>query len=177
MLENRKTFRWFAIITIFLGVLVFLISLLATMSIGRNEISAKNKVVYFDQKILPDHLLYPLLVAIDRLELKMADKEEAAGLEMDYAKKRMQAAKALFYQEKGELAFVTLGKAHQYLLNANTSINKMADNQSQIKKWREIQKQFKSDYNDLRIFMSDSQKARLEVMQGELIAVEGALKK
>ena len=171
MLKYKKNYRWFATLTLLFGLVVFGISLVSAMAGGRMQVGATERSLYFDRKILPDHVLYPVLVAVDRLELEFSTPEEKMVLRMDYATKRLEAAKALFYQDKNELALITLGKAHQYLLQANDDVWRMGDKGKYLTFIVELNKQFRQEYQDLKIFMNDSQQARAETMREELKAV------
>ncbi len=175
MLENRKTFVWFAIVMIVFGLFVFLISLIATMSASKIAMHERERTLYFDRKILPDHVFYPLIVVVDRLELKMSEPEERIVLEMDYAGKRLEAAKALFKQEKNDLAFVTLNKAHQYLLKANEDVFNLERQGKYLNFTVGLNKKFQQEYEKLKENMDDAQKARTQVMIEELQAVGGKL--
>jgi hypothetical protein len=46
------------------------------MSATKLSMHEEGRVIYFNRKILPDHLFYPIVVAIDRLELEFSDPQE-----------------------------------------------------------------------------------------------------
>lgn len=167
--NHKKAYLWFALSMSILGVLFFAISLAATMSDNKITVHERERKLYFDRKILPDHLFYPVLMAIDRLELELSSTEEQTLLRMDYAGKRLEAAKALFGQSKNELAFVTLGKAHQYLLQANNAVidqNQEARYGVFVKK---LNQQFIADYRQLEIYLDEAQKSTVDGMIEELM--------
>ncbi|MDO5561630.1 MAG: DUF5667 domain-containing protein [bacterium] len=166
--NHKKAYLWFAMGMSFLGLMFFTVSLVATMSDNKMAIHERERKLYFDRKILPDHLFYPVLMAIDRLELEMSNSEEQTLLRMDYAGKRLEAAKALFEQDKNELAFITLGKAHQYLLQANNDILEQSQEARYGVFVKKLNQQFILDYQELAPYLSDAQKATVDGMIQEL---------
>lgn len=81
---------------------------------------SSNKQFYISQNILPDHVAYPALMAVDRVKLETAGSSERIYLQIDYAQHRFDAAKTLLEQDpdKAPLALTTLTKSQKYLLNA-----------------------------------------------------------
>lgn len=120
--DHKKAYWWFVLIMTIFGVAFFALSMISTVSSGTTGLAARERQVYFDRKILPDHLFYPVLMIMDKIKLDAADPETKVLLKVDYAEKRLAAAKTLFVQGKNDLAFVTTGKAHQYLLQANREV-------------------------------------------------------
>ena len=169
MLENPKVYRFYAVATLAFGLFVFLVSLIAAMSGERLHLrTGEERTLYFDRKVLPDHVFYPVLVAVDRLELEFSDPQEQLELRMDLAGKRLEAAKALYAQDKSELAFVTLGKAHQYLLRANDDVFSLGNAHDYMTYLLNMDRRFASEYEYLKTSMTDSQKARVEEMIQDL---------
>lgn len=79
------------------------------------DLTLKDRKFYFEKEILPDHSVYPLLMAVDRLRLGVAEPEKKAYLQASYANRRFFYASRLV--EKGEfsLATTTFTKAQKYL--------------------------------------------------------------
>ncbi len=73
---------------------------------------------YVGREVLPDHPLYVLLMARDRVQLWLANDEKAPRLRLRYAEKRFRVARALAAQNKNTLAISTLSKSQIYVLDA-----------------------------------------------------------
>ncbi len=72
----------------------------------------------FEDEMLPDHVLYPLLMARDKVTLELATPEQRIEFRLEYAKRRMQYAFSLIRKNKYELALTTATKAQKYVLAA-----------------------------------------------------------
>ncbi|MBQ6154719.1 hypothetical protein IJJ27_02190 [bacterium] len=169
MLEKRKNYIWYCVIVLTFGFLVFVISLVSAMSGGRvGGRTAPERQLYFGNQILPDHVFYPVLVAVDRLELEFSEPREQLEMRMKLADKRLEAAKGLFAKGKQELAFVTLGKGHQYLLRANDDALQYDKTDSLVVMVDRMNRRFASEYEYLKASMNDGQQAMTEKMIEEL---------
>lgn len=82
------------------------------------DIPTSNKQFYLSQNILPDHVAYPVLMAVDRLKLETAGSSERIYLQVDYAQRRFESTKELVDRHNSSLALTTLTKSQKYLLNA-----------------------------------------------------------
>ena len=97
----------------------FAILFISFQSANRNVLAEnttfKERRFYFEKEILPDHSVYPLLMAVDRLRLGIAEPERKAYLQASYANRRFFYASRLV--EKGEcsLATTTFTKAQKYI--------------------------------------------------------------
>lgn len=72
-------------------------------------------------KVLPDHTLYPVLMALDRLQLETSSPTERIYLQLDYANRRLYYTQELLASndtEKQAIALTTLTKAEKYLIQA-----------------------------------------------------------
>jgi len=78
----------------------------------------KSRKFYVKKEILPDHSLYPVLMAIDRFRLAMADRERRVYLLMAYANRRLFYATRLVDKEELALAITTFTKSQKYLNQA-----------------------------------------------------------
>lgn len=104
---------------IFFGFSVLVVSLIVTsqvISSGGQPMGAKK--FYFASDIKPDHILYPVFMAFDRLKLETATPEEQVLLELVYAERRFAHAEELMKQGDIELAASTFSKSQKYLLSA-----------------------------------------------------------
>ena len=132
---------------------------------------------YMDDQVLPDHITYPFLMAIDRLRLESASPTEKVYLQTEYANRRLAYATELFNRDESDLAVTTLTKAQKYLLHAgqhvlyeqnnarlNTHLSKTIEYHV-----RHIEKIL--DSQDL----SDSQRAVIDKLTEELLVIHGQL--
>jgi len=174
-MKKDKNYLWLSIGIITFGIVIFLISLTSAMTNNKLELHREEKTFYFDRTILPDNVFYPILMAVDRLELELSNDEEKVVLQMDYAVKRLEAAKILLQQGKTELALVTLGKAHQYLLSANEAVREMEQQGKYLPFAVGLNKQFQTEYEHMSTQVSDIQSNQIKVMIEELKAVGGKL--
>lgn len=82
------------------------------------EAGTTPKEFYFDDEMLPDHVLYPVLMAVDRVRLESAPEFEQIYLRTEYANRRLQYTQDLLEKGNQELAYTTLTKSQKYLLYA-----------------------------------------------------------
>lgn len=103
------------------GSSVLLISLFsATQVSSTGGQAASESKLYFSHQILPDHSLYKVVMAMDRLQLETATPQEQIFMKVEYANRRLDYAKALLSKNEEELALTTLLKAQNYLNQAAT---------------------------------------------------------
>lgn len=129
MSEQRA---WISLMALGLGLMIMAVSLFSASQVicfGGSEASAKK--IYWPAKILPDHLLYPLVTGVDRTILLIAGPEEKLYLKVDYGQLRYQAAMSLIEKQELSLALSTLTKSQKYfnealiaaLTNPNLSVD------------------------------------------------------
>lgn len=87
-----------------------------------DSVSATQKRLYFDKEVLPDHVFYPVLMAIDKSRLEAAQPVERIYLQIEYANRRLYYTQELLEQEKSALAHTTLTKAEKYMLQAGRDL-------------------------------------------------------
>ena len=85
----------------------------------------KSRRFYVQREILPDHSLYPLLMAADKFRLSVADRDRRVYLLAAYANRRLFYAQQLLKKEELALAVTTLTKAEKYLLQALNELQSM----------------------------------------------------
>ncbi len=114
--------RAFVIIASLLGAVTILgISLLASNSevwstTGSFETSQKQ--LYWSGEMLPDHIAYPVLMAVDRAKIETAEPSDRIYLQLEYGQRRYESAEALLDKNKSDLALTTMTKAQKYWLQA-----------------------------------------------------------
>ena len=103
-----------------LGLLVVAVSLFSAndQSYHLGNTSSR-KYLYISAEILPDHLLYPALMLIDKAALSRADSSsERIRMQVNYAYRRLNSARTLAANQKLGLALSTLTKSQKYLNQA-----------------------------------------------------------
>lgn len=98
------------------GLLVVFISLVSTNQVISYEgTQASQKKFYIGENILPDHIVYPLVAAADRLLLLTVSATEKIKLQLTYAQIRMDYAQALLLKGEPYLANIALTKSQKYV--------------------------------------------------------------
>lgn len=92
MLANKRVYFYFALCFFTSGILIFLISLFVAFARTSTDGYEQSSLIYFNREILPDNVLYPLLMAADQLTLTFANDERKLFLQMDYALKRLDTS-------------------------------------------------------------------------------------
>jgi hypothetical protein len=114
-----KTRLCLSITALFFACSVLLISLFtATSASSSGPHAMAGKKLYFGKDILPDNVLYPVMMATDRIELETSSSYDRVFMQVEYANRRLGYTKQLMEEQKESLAVTTLGKAEQYLHNA-----------------------------------------------------------
>jgi len=121
-----KGLRIFLSITALLfGVVVVGTSLSSASQVhSQEETKVSSKTLYFDEEILPDHLLYPFLAASDKARLELATPEDRIYLQLVYGQRRFEYAQSLLKKDNHALAVTTLTKSQKYFnLAAQSSLD------------------------------------------------------
>lgn len=72
------------------------------------------KKMYLEKEVLPDHILYPVFMAFDRVRLALANEEKRPELNISYGWQRLVATEQLLKKGYQSLSFSTLTKAYKY---------------------------------------------------------------
>lgn len=114
-----KTRLFFSLLALIFAFGVLGISLMDAHSVSSSGIrSASDRSLYFDKAMLPDHIMYPLFMAMDRVRLELAPRDERVFLEIEYANTRLLSGEELLDSKKESLAVSTFTKAEKYLSDA-----------------------------------------------------------
>ncbi len=111
-------------LTLSLLAFVFAVGILLTSLATATQVNSSGakptgtRELYFNREILPDHMLYPALMAADRIKLETASNTDRIFLEIQYSNSRLEMATQLFEQNKKEFAVSTLTKSLKYLEQA-----------------------------------------------------------
>lgn len=102
------------------GILILAISFTAANSAlsASDPIENSRRSFYMGERVLPDHVAYPALMAMDRAKLELASPQEQILIKADYAQRRYEYALALLEKDQPSLALSTLTKSHKYLIDA-----------------------------------------------------------
>ena len=153
---------------LFFGVGIVLMSLISAAQVQSKGLEASQKEMYFEAEMLPDHVLYPVFMTKDRVQLEFAQPKERIQLRLQYAERRMVSAQALVQKGKYDVALSTATKAQKYLLTAayeaqqvdadaqtmKTILNKL---QRHTEKLEEIQSHYSGDgYAVLQTLIDES---------------------
>jgi hypothetical protein len=119
-----------SLIGLILGVSAVALSLSLASQVSSHESSKLSaRELYWGEEILPDHLLYPGMMFMDRVQLDRAEPTERTYMQVVYAGRRLLYAQELLAKGKEELAVTTLTKSQKYLLQAGRdTLNSHADN-------------------------------------------------
>lgn len=100
--------------------IILVVSLFSAAKQGADKgLTASGLTWYWGSEILPDHLLYPSLMFVDRVALMNSKTPESrVYMQVNYAYRRTQAALSLVRKGKPELAITTMSKAQKYLNQA-----------------------------------------------------------
>ncbi len=105
------------------GLSVVGVSLLTAGTVASSEGERMSeRTLYVNDEVLPDHVLYPLLMASDRLMLEFADDHEQLYVKIEYSERRLQYAHQLLEKGDKETALSTLTKSQKYLLEVGQAV-------------------------------------------------------
>ncbi len=97
------------------GVMVVLISLVSVNQVNSYEgTQVSKRTFYVGQRILPDHILYPMVAVADRALLIVAPTQEKIKLQLAYGRIRFTYARALLRKGEVEMALAALTKSQKY---------------------------------------------------------------
>lgn len=122
VMENRS-YTIFRFLLLFLGIFVLAISLLAAnRSITGGISRMMTKKLYFGRQVLPDHVLYEVIMAFDKVRFVSTPPVQRVPLAIQYAERRFKSGLALMADEQPALAISTIGKSQKYLFFAAEQI-------------------------------------------------------
>ncbi len=103
-----------------LGVTILAISFSTANSgfASSGALETSRKQFYMGETILPDHVAYPVLMAMDRARLEMDTPSERIYTQVEYSQRRFEYALALIEKNNLPLAVSTLTKSQKYLFQA-----------------------------------------------------------
>lgn len=123
-----------------LGVVILLLSLMTANSLTttNDKLPIEGWKFYLGREILPDNILYPLLMVKDRLQHDQAEPIDQVTLKLEYAEKRYQTSQELVARDQFPLAISTLTKSQKYMISAGYQILSLEQiNQDQLQSIRD----------------------------------------
>ncbi|KUK79102.1 MAG: hypothetical protein XD95_0612 [Microgenomates bacterium 39_7] len=114
---SPKKFRLiYSSLAIMFAVVVLSISLIsASQAVSYEGLLATQKKLYFNEALLPDHILYPFVAAADQLLLIPTSGKKKIELQLAYGGIRLDYAWGLLEKGEKELALVALTKSQKYM--------------------------------------------------------------
>jgi len=144
-----------SVLAVVFGVSLVVISLISASQVQSKGLEVSHKEMYFEDDVLPDHALYPILMVRDRVQLELAQPEDRISLRVAFAQERMHSAEMLYEKGKPELALSTATKAQKYLLTAALEVKAMDMSEdlqtyvfTALREQTEHLKQLQEKYND-----------------------------
>lgn len=157
-----------------LGLLVGFSILAVSLSAGNSTVlssgpsSSTNKQFYVNQTMLPDHVAYPVLMAVDRVKLELSSDQERVYTQIEYAHRRFEYANALIEKDNTSLALTTLTKAEKYLIQAAHEALDLEDGRHQQQYAFRTLVYYDQQLENLKSNFSDSDRAVIDQLQQEI---------
>jgi hypothetical protein len=101
-----------------LGILGLSLTTATAAESATTSMQASSRQLYWDGQVLPDHVAYPVLMALDRAKLEAASPSERIFIQVEFANRRLEYSQELLDKENTSLAITTLTKAYKYLIRA-----------------------------------------------------------
>lgn len=116
----QKSQIWLSLGALFLGVLVVAISIKTSVVVAypSSALQASHRQFYLGSTILPDHIAYPLLMMVDRAQLKITPFPKNLWLQAEYGWRRLNYADQFLDKNQPTLALTAFTKSQKYFLNA-----------------------------------------------------------
>lgn len=150
--------------------------LVVSLSAGNSQVLSSspgvstNKEFYFGETILPDHVAYPALMAVDRIKLELDSDSERVYTEIEYARRRFEYAQELLNKDNVPLALTTLTKAEKYLIRAAHTALKLPNGQNQQRYALKSLRYYDQKLEDIKPSFTDADRAQIDQLQQEIQA-------
>lgn len=101
------------------GLFIFSTSLIVSSQIGSNNFpKVSQRTFYVSERILPDHVFYPILMIADKIIMRVNFGNARIYVKIRLAEDRMYSSKMLLKKNQEELALSTMTKSQKYLITA-----------------------------------------------------------
>ncbi len=114
-----------SLVAVLVGLAIFGITLFVASQVSSSGGSMTSRRLYFGREILPDHVLYPLVVGADRLRMEMVPPEERAVMQLSLAERSFEYARELMAGGQQEMAASTFLESQQHLFSALEAIDEV----------------------------------------------------
>lgn len=131
-----------------------------------DSLKLAQKKLYIEKEVLPDHLLYPVFMTFDRVQLELTPEDKKADLQISYGWQRLEATHRLLEKGYQALSFTTLTKAYKY---QNAGLNQAGKSSSydQKQKARFQAEKFMEEVSNITSSFTDAQQEELRQLQHE----------
>ena len=98
------------VLAMLFGLGLVLISLKSSMPVAypTTRLPATQRQFYLSTNILPDHLFYPILMTVDRVQLQLTPSPDRLWLQAEYGWRRLDYTYKLLQKGETSLALTTL---------------------------------------------------------------------
>ena len=117
----------FTVLSVFFGLFVFTTSLIMASQNDAAQSGKISKKTFYTGRFLPDHILYPVLMAFDKSLLEISSGESEVEMRIRLAQDRMISAKLLLDKGNEMLALSTITKSQKYLILASHKFLELED--------------------------------------------------
>jgi hypothetical protein len=136
-------------LALILGFLIFGLSLIMTSQVSSSSSSnVSERKFYVGEKILPDHVFYPLLMVADKMILKTSFGERRIHVKIRLADDRLYSAKMLIEKGHEDLALSTITKSQKYLITAAQDFLNSEEQSESVRE--EILSALENNFRELR---------------------------
>lgn len=162
------------------GVGAVFLSLSLVSQVSSHESSRMSaRELYWGEEILPDNVLYPGMMLMDRLQLENAEPTKQIYMRVVYAGRRLVYAQELLSKGKEDLAVTTLTKSQKYLLQAGkATLESHTDNRELVEyllkaytfQLRELEK-IEQQLTDIAVLPLDSLTEECDFVFAQLLEI------
>jgi len=116
----HKSQIWLSVASFFLGMLVIAISINSSVQTiyPTSQLQASHRHFYLSNTILPDHVAYPLLMMVDKIQLEITPFPDRLWLQAEYGWRRLDYVHQFLDKDNHALALTAFTKSQKYFLNA-----------------------------------------------------------
>lgn len=121
---KRVTRFSISFLALLVGVFIVGVSLTAVSPVlsSDDSLEASSRELYWSQTVLPDNVIYPVIMLTDRAKLELASPEDRVTIQLEYSTRRLESARELLADGKNDLALETLIKSQYYLIYAGQEV-------------------------------------------------------
>lgn len=169
------SFLGFAIAVFILA--VSLISSTPSVYSAGDQPKTNDKEFYLNGDILPDHVLYPAVMAADKFKLETAHPDQKLTLYVTFANLRLDSAEKLLHKEAQPLAISTLTKSQKYLLQAaQATIDQQPAQPTTIFVYKTLLYHL-NRHQQLKSYFTDAEKNVIDQLDQEIMVFVDSLKR